>query len=75
MEKLRLEYIGSDGFSRPVYKSNERLFVDVDPRVDKEPEICTILNNVFGGEPDTPIRVMKKYENMQLEFVPERATW
>lgn len=75
METLKLEYIGNDGFSRPVYKNNDRLFVDVDPVAHIEPNICTVLNNVFGGEPDTPIRVMKKYENVQLDFIPQRVTW
>lgn len=33
MEKLTLEYIGRDGFDRPVYKNNDRLFVDTDVEV------------------------------------------
>lgn len=75
MEKLVLEYVGNDNFDRPVYKNENKLFVDVDPRKGKNPEICTKLNNCFDGEPDTPIQYMRKYKDMEIEFLPQRVTW
>lgn len=75
MHTLVLNYIGKDSFSRPIYEYENRLFVDVEPRKDREPNICTVLNNIMGGEPDTPISVMKKYEDVEIEFSPKRITW
>lgn len=75
MKKLVLYYVGEDDFQRPVYENENKLFVDVEPRKDRQPEICTILNNCFGGEPDIPIKYMKKYENVEIEFFPKRITW
>lgn len=72
---LPLEFVGMDHCDRPVYKNGERLFVDVDPRKDRESAICTVLNNVFGGEPDTPISVMTRYKDMQPVFIPKRIVW
>ena len=75
MDKLELHYEGKDGVNRPVYRSGERLFVDTEPRKDREPNICTVLNNVMGGEPDTPIAYIGKYKEAELLFIPERVTW
>lgn len=72
---LVLNYIGKDSFDRPVYENEDKLFVDVDPRKDRKPNICTKSNNCFDGEPDTPIRYIKKYECMEIEFYPKRITW
>lgn len=72
---LFLNYVGKDGFNRPIYENSNRLFVDVEPRKDKEPEICTVLNNVLGGEPDTPIKYIKKYKDAEIDFSPKRITW
>lgn len=70
MKKLILHYKGRDDWERPVYEANDRLYVDVDPRKDRVPQICTKYNNDFYGEPDTPIA-----EDTQLEFVPCRDVW
>jgi hypothetical protein len=40
MAKLTLTFQGYDDWDRPVYESEGRLFVDVDPRKDRSPEIC-----------------------------------
>lgn len=72
---LILRYIGNDGFERPVYKDGNKLFVDVDPKADSQPKICTVLNNCFGGEPTTPIDCLPKYKNKKIEFLPKRITW
>lgn len=63
-----LQYIGLDSWSRPVYENDGNLYVDVDPRQNREPSICTKYNNEFDGEPDSPVE-----EN--FEFVPHRITW
>lgn len=77
MEKkvLVLNYVRNDSFNRPVYENGNTLFVDVDPRKDKEPKLCTKLNNCLDGEPDTPIEYIKKYEGVGIEFSPKRITW
>lgn len=41
--------------------------MDVEPRKNRAPIICTKNNNEFYGEPDTPIS-----EDTQEEFVPMR---
>ena len=75
MEKLTLNYIGLDSWSRPVYQNTEgRLFVDTDNRSDRQPEICTKYNNSFDGEPDAPIKYIGKYKDLEVEFLPKRIT-
>jgi hypothetical protein len=73
--KITLTYIGNDSYdNRPVYKNeNGKLFVDVDPRKDHEPKICTKYQ--FDGEPDTPINCITAYSNAEIEFIPKRITW
>lgn len=74
--KLTLAYIGNDSYNRPVYKNQrEKLFVDVDPRKDHDPKICTKYQNAFDGEPDTPIDCITAYNNAEIEFIPKRITW
>ena len=68
MEKLILNYLGRDSWSRPVYEADGRLYVDVEPRKDRGPDICTKMHNAFGGEPCDPVEA-------EFEFVPARDTW
>ena len=71
--KMKLEYIGMDSWDRPVYKDeNKTLWKDVDPREDLSPSLCTSANNEFDGEPDKPMSAFEKYEQVQIEFIPER---
>lgn len=70
MAKLTLNCKGYDSWDRPVYEADGVLYVDVDPRKDWQPNICTKYNNEFDGEPDEPIS-----EDTQIEFVPYRVTW
>lgn len=73
---MKLEYIGMDDWDRPVYRDeNERLWKDVSPIADKEADLCTSYNNNFYGEPDTNMCYMKKYDNIEIEFIPNRITW
>lgn len=73
MKKLVLNYIGLDSWSRPVYKDeNNKLFVDVDNREGRNAEICTKYNNIFDGEPDTPIEYIDRYKDLEIEFLPKR---
>lgn len=74
-KKLILYYVGNDSFNRPVYENGNILFVDVEPRKDRTPKICTKANNCLDGEPDTPIEYMKKYEGAEKDFFPKRVTW
>ena len=68
---LLLTLIGRDSWSRPVYETSDgRLYVDVDPRKDHAPDLCTKMCNHFDGEPDTPIA-----EGTEGEFIPHRDTW
>lgn len=68
--KLILRYVGRDSWDRPVYESNGRLYVDVDPRKDRSPDICTKQGNEFDGEPCTPIP-----DGTEVEFLPQRDVW
>lgn len=72
---LVLNYVRNDSSDRPVYENGNNIFVDVEPRKNREPKICTKVNNCFDGEPDTPIEYMKKYEGVEIEFFPKRITW
>ena len=72
---LTLTHIGRDSWDRPVYECDGRLYVDVDPRKDRNPEICTKNNNDFDGEPDTPLSVMKRFAGVEIIFDPRRDTW
>ncbi len=65
-----LELVGRDSWMRPVYKHNERLYVDTDPRADREPALYTKYRNAFDGEPDSPIE-----QNVQFTFFPYRDVW
>ena len=74
--KLILNYIGYDSHNRPVYEDNNgKLFVDVDPRKHRQPKVCTKLYNAFDGEPATPIEYLRAYEDVEIEFLPNRITW
>lgn len=76
MAKLELTHIGNDSWDRPVYKDqNGKLWKDVDPRASREPELCTVYQNIFDGEPDTPMCYINKYKDVQVEFKPNRVTW
>lgn len=68
--KLTLTHLGRDSWSRPVYECYGRLYVDVDPRKHREPDICTKQGNAFDGEPLDPIAA-----GVEIEFVPCRDTW
>ena len=74
--KMTLIYIGMDSCDRPVYKDeNGRLWKDVDPRSNREPDLCTSYNNEFEGEPDTNMCYMKSYNDVEVEFISHRVTW
>lgn len=67
---LQLILLGRDSWSRPVYECGGRLYVDVDPRADRKPDICTKQGNSFDGEPCDPLS-----EGTEVEFIPHRDTW
>lgn len=74
MEKLLLTHIGIDSCDRPVYKDEDgKIFKDIDARINRTPEICTVYGG-FDGEPDTPIIYISKYEDVEIEFNPHRIT-
>jgi hypothetical protein len=70
MCKLILAHIDRDSWQRPIYERGDRLYVDVDPRKDRNPYICTKNNNAFDGEPLDPIP-----EGTAVEIIPCRDTW
>lgn len=68
--RLTLRHIGRDSWDRPVYECDGILYVDVDPRKSRNPDICTKQNNEFDGEPCDPV----PYGTI-FEFIPDRYTW
>ena len=70
MKTLILHFKGWDDWDRPVYENDGRLYVDVDPRIHRKPEICTKSDNQFFGEPDSPVP-----EDTAITFEPQRFTW
>lgn len=67
--QIPLIYQGRDSWSRPVYQGpSGRFYVDVDPRKDRKPDICTKQGNTFDGEPCDPVA-------SDFDFIPFRDTW
>lgn len=68
-KKQVLTFVGKDNHDRPVYVDpGHKLYVDTDPRKDREPQICTKYQNLFDGEPRDPV-------SGNFEFYPNRVTW
>lgn len=73
---MQITFKGWDSWHRPVYENNSgKLFVDVEPRKNYAPELCTKQFNTFNGEPLTPITAIEKYKGEHIEFIPERQVW
>lgn len=73
---LRLTHKGRDGWGRPVYEDeNGKLWKDVEPRENKPAKLCSVLNNEFEGEPDTPMEATRKYDVVEIVLTPQRDTW
>lgn len=70
MAKLILNYKGRDSWNRPVYESEGRLYVDINPHEGCRASLCTKCGNEFDGEPDIPIK-----EGTEVEFVSGRDVW
>lgn len=69
MEKLTLQFLGEDFWSRPVYEDqNGRIWKDTNLG-DVPLSLCTATSNAFDGEPDTPIEYIKKYQGVKVEIV------
>ena len=67
--QLPVIFKGRDSWSRPVYEDpSGRLLVDVAPRKDHWPDICTKQGNAFDGEPCDPVEG-------DFDFIPCRDTW
>lgn len=67
--QLPIIFKGRDSWSRPVYEDlSGRLLVDVDPRKDRGPDICTKQGNAFDGEPCDPV-------DGDFDFIPCRDIW
>lgn len=66
---INMQYIGTDSLSRPVYRDdNGNLWKDTDPRSHVPPSICSVVGNVFEGEPNSSIRD-------KFKLLPRRVTW
>lgn len=68
--KLVLRHVGRDSWDRPVYECEGRLYVDVDPRSWRPPDICTKQGNEFNGEPLDQIPA-----GTEIDFIPARDVW
>ncbi len=71
---MKMTYLGNDTYGdRPVYEDeNGKLWKDVDPISDREPRLCSAVNNAFDGEPDCPYHP-EIYG--KPEFIPYRVLW
>ena len=68
--QMLLIFQGRDSWDRPVYKGSDgNLYVDVDPRKNWGPNICSKYQNEFDGEPDTPMK------DIDFIFIPYRDVW
>lgn len=68
-EKIEMEFVGMDSWSRPVYKDNNgKLWKDTDPRAHVPASLYSALNNEFDGEPDCPF-------HGKAILLPKRVTW
>ncbi|MGL5254548.1 MAG: LPD11 domain-containing protein [Brevinema sp.] len=55
--KLIMEYIGEDFWSRPVYRDQfNRIWKDISLGMSGEPDLHSVVDNDVDGEPDTPIK-------------------
>ena len=73
---IHLWHIGRDSRSRPVYRDEQgKLWKDVNPKADCSAKLCSVLDNTFDGEPDTPMEYMEHYQNVKVHFIPKRDTW
>lgn len=68
-ERITMEYIGKDDFSRPVYRDPDgKLWKDTDPRCHVEASLYSSSDNTMCGEPELMFRG-------KCKFVPKRMTW
>ena len=67
---MKLFFCGFDSWKRPVYKDEKsKLWKDVEPRVDRSPQICSAYDNKFEGEPDVSLK------EEDVTFWPCRMVW
>ena len=53
---LQLNFVGTDYFVRPIYKDQyKNLWKDIDLGDSKKPNLYSVANNCFEGEPMSPI--------------------
>ena len=73
---LHLKFVGMDSWDRPVYKDDSgTLWKDVDPRAGMKPNLCTLVNNEFDGEPDIGMKYLEKYRGVAVAFESKRIVW
>lgn len=70
---LKLNYVGTDFWSRPVYKDQHgKLWKDVELGKYEHPSLCSSTNNEFEGEPDYPIKadfiILEPYKESPQKF-------
>lgn len=72
-EMLKLKYLGIDDWHRPTYEDeNGKLFKDLN--LGDEPiDLCTVSGG-YDGEPDTPIRYIKRYKDLKVEITGQDQT-
>jgi len=69
-EVLKLDYIGTDDWARPVYKDqHEKLWKDIELGNMEIPSLCSVVGNDFDGEPNSPI---KKEFSIEKPYVKNR---
>ena len=71
---LKLEFLGQDSWDRPVYKTESgSLVVDVDPRKDHGPDLCTKFKGLDSRVyPEPCCVVLKKIRSPALDDCPTK---
>lgn len=73
-KKLVLTYLGQDDWEHAVYEDeNGKVFKNIDEYGERE--LCTVSGG-FDGEPDTPLRSIERYRDVEIIIIgePERPT-
>lgn len=69
---VQLRFLGTDTHGRQVFEDQDgRLWKNTEVFTHRVARLCTVLNNDFNGEPDTPMEAIESYRNAEILFLPK----